>query len=74
MSEWKGYKQIEQIGIAGRKENGETLQLNLVSWYDRPPTYDLRRHSHDGKPMKGITITKEELLNLADLIEQIRIE
>ena len=74
MSEWKGYKLIEQIGIAGRKENGETLQLNLVSWYDRQPMYDIRRHYHDGKPMKGMTLTKEELLNLADPIEQVRNE
>lgn len=73
MSEWKGYKQIEHVGICGRKDStGETLQLNLVSWYDRPPIYDIRRHGHDGKPMKGMTLTKDELLNLADLIEQIR--
>ena len=72
MGEWTGYKQIEHIGVASRKENGETLQLNFVSWYDRQPAYDLRRHAHDGKPLKGMTLTKEELLNLEDLIAMIQ--
>lgn len=65
---WPGFKLIEQLGIIGRCESGDTLQLNLVSWYDRPPVYDIRRFAHDGKPRKGITISREELVNLADLI------
>jgi len=75
MNEWDGYKQIEHVGVCGRKERtGETLQLNLVSWYDRQPVYDLRRHSQDGKPMKGMTLTKSELLCLGDLIDMLRSE
>ena len=65
---WPGYKQIEHLGIIGRCESGDTLQLNLVSWYDRAPVYDIRRFAHDGKPRKGITLSREELINLAELI------
>ena len=42
-----------------------TKELNLVSWNDRAPKYDLRDWSPDHTKMgKGVTMTEEEFLEL----------
>ena len=42
-----------------------TKELNLVSWNDRAPKYDLRDWSPDHTKMgKGVTMTEEELQEL----------
>ena len=42
-----------------------TKELNLVSWNDRAPKYDLRDWSPDHTKMgKGMTMTEEEFLEL----------
>ena len=42
-----------------------TKELNLVSWNDREPKYDLRDWSPDHTKMgKGVTMTEEELQEL----------
>jgi hypothetical protein len=63
MSDLK-YEIIERIAILSGK--GEwTKELNLVSWGERPPKYDLRDWNHSqGKMGKGVTLTEEELMNL----------
>jgi hypothetical protein len=46
--------------------------LNLVSWNDRPAKYDIRDWSeaHD-KMGKGVTISKDELIALRDILNDI---
>ena len=47
---------------AGKKE------LNLVSWNDREPKYDLRDWDPENEKMgKGFTLTEEELKKLKEL-------
>lgn len=59
----------QKIGVLSKSEKGWTKELNLISWNDRAPKYDLRDWSPDGQSMgKGITLTKEELLALRDLL------
>ena len=42
-----------------------TKELNLVSWNDRAPKYDLRDWSPDHTKMgKGVTMTEEEIQEL----------
>ena len=45
--------------------------MNLVSWNEREPKYDLRdwNEEHD-KMGKGVTLTKEELEKLNQAIEK----
>ena len=48
-------------------------ELNLVSWNGRPPKLDVRDWSPDRKKMgKGITLTLEEGVKLAELLNQAR--
>ncbi|MCR4734604.1 MAG: YdbC family protein [Treponema sp.] len=66
---------VKNIGILGSSKGGWTNELNLVSWGGRPPKYDIRAWSPDHQKMgKGSTFTKEELLALKDLLNQIELE
>jgi len=72
MSEIK-FEIKENIGILAESTKGWSKELNLISWNDREPKYDLREWDPEHKKMgKGITLTKEELLRLKSLLEDIR--
>lgn len=44
-------------------------ELNLVSWNDREPKYDLRDWSEDQEKMeKGITLSKDEITKLNEIL------
>mgnify|MGYP001060573671 FL=1 len=68
------YEIVEKLGVLSRSGSGWEKQLNLVSWNDREPKYDIREWSPDGEKMgKGVTLTKEELLALKELLSQLAI-
>jgi hypothetical protein len=68
------YEIIKQIGVLSKSGSGWEKQLNLVSWNDREPKYDIREWSPDGEKMgKGVTLTKEELLALKELLSKLEI-
>jgi len=69
------YDIIKKFGVLSRSEKGWTKELNLVSWNDRLPKYDIREWAPDGKAMgKGVTLTKEELIALKGLINLIEMD
>lgn len=71
MSEIK-YEIIEKIGVLSESASGWGKVLNLISWNDRDPKYDLRDWSGDGSKMgKGVTMTREELIALRDLLNSM---
>ncbi len=71
MSEIK-FEIIQNIGVLSVTGKGWSKELNLVSWNDRPPKYDLREWSPDHETMtKGITLTTEELASLKDLLQKL---
>jgi len=62
----------ENIGILSESAKGWSKELNLVSWNDKEPKYDLREWDPTHEKMgKGITLTKEELNRLKDVLEKI---
>lgn len=68
MSEIK-YEIIKNIAILSTSASGWRKELNLISWNDREPKYDLRDWSADHSKMgKGVTLTKEELLALKEFL------
>ena len=68
MSEIK-YEIVEKIGVLSKSESGWGKELNLISWNDREPKYDLRDWSGDGSKMgKGVTMTREDLAALKELL------
>ena len=73
MSEIK-YEIIKQIGVLSKAGSGWTKELNLISWNDREAKYDLRDWSPDHEKMgKGVTLSKEELLALKELLNTIEL-
>lgn len=59
----------EQIGVLSESAKGWTKELNLVSWNEKPPKYDIREWSPDHEKMgKGITLSKEEMAKLKELL------
>ncbi len=73
MSEIK-YEIIKKIGVLSKSGSGWGKELNLISWNDREPKYDLRDWSADGEKMgKGVTLSKEELLALKELLNKIEL-
>lgn len=66
------YEIKETIGVLSKSSKGWKKELNLVSWNDKAPKYDLREWSPDHVKMgKGITLTKEELEKLRDILSGI---
>jgi hypothetical protein len=62
---------VMQIGVLSQARSGWTKELNLVSWDERPPKYDIRDWSPDHSQMgRGVTLSREELLGLRDLLNQ----
>ncbi len=66
------YEIIQTIGVVSVSASGWAKELNLISWNDREPKFDLRDWSADhGKMGKGATLTREELLALRDLLNSM---
>ena len=66
------YELIQNIGVLSTSASGWSKELNLISWNDREPKYDLRDWSPDHEKMgKGVTLTKEELVALRELLNSM---
>jgi hypothetical protein len=73
MSEIK-FEIVKKIGVLSKSASGWEKQLNLISWNDREPKYDIREWSPDGERMgKGVTLSKEELAALKELLNKMEV-
>ncbi|MBQ4331350.1 MAG: YdbC family protein [Spirochaetaceae bacterium] len=62
----------EHIGVVSQGKGGWQVELNLVSWSGREAKYDIRSWSPDHQKMgKGITMTREELRTLGQIINTL---
>ncbi len=60
---------INHIGVVSTGSSGWQLELNRVSWNGAEPKYDIRSWSPDHSKMgKGVTLTEEDVISLADLL------
>ena len=65
------YKIVKKVGVVSETPRGWQKQLNVVSWNDGEPKYDLRDWSPDGSKMsKGVTFNEEEAQVLLDLLKE----
>ena len=68
------YEITEEIGILSESAKGRTKELNLISWNDREPKYDIREWAPDHEKMgKGVTLSIEEVKSLKALLNSIDI-
>lgn len=64
----------EEIGIISESAKGWNKELNLISWNQREPKYDIRDWSIEHSKMgKGITLSLDELKKLKELLNNIDI-
>ena len=60
---------IKNIGIISESSKGWTKELNLISWNDREPKYDIRDWSPEHDKMgKGVTLSEDEIEVLKQLL------
>ncbi|MDD4851078.1 MAG: PC4/YdbC family ssDNA-binding protein [Gemmiger sp.] len=73
MAEFK-YEVIERIAVLSTNTNGWEKQLNLISWNEHEPKYDIRDWSPDGNKMgKGVGLTRDELLTLKGILDELEL-
>lgn len=66
------YEIIKTIGVLSENSKGWTKELNLISWNGRDPKYDLRDWAPEHAKMgKGVTMSKDEIEKLMQLLESI---
>jgi len=62
----------ETLGVISESTKGWSKELNLVSWNDKEPKYDLREWDPAHEKMgKGMTLSKDELAKLRDILNNI---
>ena len=63
------YEIVEHLGVLSESEKGWKKELNLISWNQREPKYDIRDWSENHEKMgKGITLSKDETMKLRNIL------
>lgn len=66
------YEIIQHIACLSQESKGWVKELNLITWNGASPKYDIRSWSSDHQKMgKGITLSKEELLALKEILSEL---
>ncbi len=69
------YEVVKTYGSLSESSKGWKKEIKLISWNQKEPKYDIREWSPDGEKMgKGVTLSKEELVNLKSLLDDILAE
>ena len=73
MAEFK-HDIVKNFGNVSDSDNGWIKEVNLISWNDREPVYDIRAWQENHEKLgKGITLTEAELKNLKELLNKMDI-
>ena len=68
------YDIVKELGAVSESAKGWKKELNLVSWNDREAKYDLRDWAPEHAKMgKGVTLTRDELIRLRELLNEIEL-
>ena len=61
---------IKKIGVLSKSEKGWAKELNLISWNDREPKYDIRDWSPDGEKMgKGGDVDRRRIKGVESVVK-----
>ena len=61
----------EELGVISASQSGWTKELNLISWNNGEPKYDIRQWAPDHSKMgKGISLSREEAQELMELLNK----
>ncbi|HCM86727.1 MAG TPA: hypothetical protein DIT08_11795 [Enterococcus sp.] len=66
------YEIVEEIAVLSENPKGWRKELNLVSWNERPPKFDLRDWAPEHEKMgKGVTLSNEEFAALKEALSNM---
>ena len=66
------YDIVKEYGVLTKSNKGWTKELNLISWNGRDPKFDLRDWAPEHSKMgKGLTLSKEDLIELRELLNNM---
>ena len=66
------YEIVRELAVLSEGSKGWSKELNLISWNDREPKYDIREWSPNHEKMgKGITLSKEEIQKLTEALSNL---
>ena len=72
---WNGqfkFDIIQNIAILSTDKSGWTKEINLISFNGAAPKYDIRSWDPNHEKMgKGITLTKEEIIQLESVLREL---
>lgn len=64
----------ETVGVIAESAKGWKKELNLISWNGKEAKYDLREWAPKHEKMgKGVTLTRDELKSLKELLNSMEI-
>ena len=64
----------KSLGVISETSKGWTRELNMVSWNDREPKYDIRDWAPDGTKMgKGISLSHDEIAILKGILDELEL-
>ena len=64
----------KELGVISETAKGWTRELNMVSWNDHEPKYDIRDWSPDGSKMgKGISLSHDEIAILKGILDEMEL-
>lgn len=66
------YEKYDILGTIPISKNS-TIEISFVSWNGRKPKYEIRKWNKDGTAGKGITLTKEQLIDLIKVMKKIEL-
>ena len=65
---------VKSIAVLSTDRNGWTKEINLVSFNDAPPKYDIRSWDPEHQKMgKGFALSREEMKEMLDALADIEI-
>ncbi|HEX2953980.1 MAG TPA: PC4/YdbC family ssDNA-binding protein [Bacillota bacterium] len=65
----------ENLGVLSENFKGWTKEINLVSWNNRNPKFDIREWDELHVKMgKGVTLSKEEMIKLKEVLNSMNLE
>lgn len=65
----------EELDVLSELPAGWQKELNLVSWNNREPKYDIRDWNQDHERCrKGITLTVDEIIALRDALNKLDLD
>lgn len=68
------YDIVKEVGVVLENSSGWTKEINLISWNDRAPKYDIRDWAPGHEKMgKGVTLSADELRELKRILNEMDI-